>query len=194
MSLLALGAMLEGRHEYMIVDGNLLPDPQNELDRLIREKQVDRLAITVMPGPQLNEAVPLCRDLKARHPRLTIIWGGYFPSQHWDVCLNAPYVDYVVRGHGDQVFVDLLDGLDDGLQFEGFEGLAYRHTETNEKISNAMPALPHPDTLPDYPYHRIDMDRYIRRTFMGKRTLPHHSSYGCPFFCNFCAVDRKSVV
>jgi radical SAM superfamily enzyme YgiQ (UPF0313 family) len=23
---------------------------------------------------------------------------------------------------------------------------------------------------------------------MGKRTLPHHSSYGCPFFCNFCAV------
>jgi pyruvate-formate lyase-activating enzyme len=23
---------------------------------------------------------------------------------------------------------------------------------------------------------------------MGARTLPHHSSYGCPFFCNFCAV------
>jgi phage gp46-like protein len=23
---------------------------------------------------------------------------------------------------------------------------------------------------------------------MGQRTLPHHSSYGCPFFCNFCAV------
>jgi phage gp46-like protein len=23
---------------------------------------------------------------------------------------------------------------------------------------------------------------------MGSRTLPHHSSYGCPFFCNFCAV------
>ncbi|MCZ7545191.1 MAG: B12-binding domain-containing radical SAM protein [Anaerolineae bacterium] len=32
------------------------------------------------------------------------------------------------------------------------------------------------------------MPRYIRRTFMGARTLPHHSSYGCPFFCNFCAV------
>jgi hypothetical protein len=23
---------------------------------------------------------------------------------------------------------------------------------------------------------------------MGQRTLPQHSSYGCPFFCNFCAV------
>ena len=32
------------------------------------------------------------------------------------------------------------------------------------------------------------MPRYIRRTFMGQRTFTHHSSYGCPFFCNFCAV------
>jgi radical SAM superfamily enzyme YgiQ (UPF0313 family) len=32
------------------------------------------------------------------------------------------------------------------------------------------------------------MRQYVRRTFLGSRTLPHHSSYGCPFFCNFCAV------
>jgi radical SAM superfamily enzyme YgiQ (UPF0313 family) len=32
------------------------------------------------------------------------------------------------------------------------------------------------------------MGQYVRRTFLGTRTLPHHSSYGCPFFCNFCAV------
>src|SRR3990172_523423 len=32
------------------------------------------------------------------------------------------------------------------------------------------------------------MERYLRRTFMGARTIAHHSSYGCPFLCNFCAV------
>jgi len=32
------------------------------------------------------------------------------------------------------------------------------------------------------------MPRYVRATFLGSRTLPHHSSYGCPFVCNFCAV------
>src|SRR3990172_9371931 len=32
------------------------------------------------------------------------------------------------------------------------------------------------------------MARYLRRTFMGARTIAHHSSYGCPFLCNFCAV------
>ena len=45
-----------------------------------------------------------------------------------------------------------------------------------------------PDGLPDFPYHRLRMESYVRSTFMGKRTLPHHSSYGCPFTCNFCAV------
>jgi hypothetical protein len=28
----------------------------------------------------------------------------------------------------------------------------------------------------------------VRPTFLGSRTLGYHSSYGCPFFCNFCAV------
>lgn len=188
MSLLALGALLEDRYEYMIVDGNLLTDPDRELDRLIREKKAKRLAVTVMPGPQLSHAVPLCRDLKIRHPDLTIIWGGYFPSQHWDVCLEAPYVDYVVRGHGEQAFVDLMDVLDAGASPDELKGLAYRRLDTGEKASNALPEIPNPDTLPDFPYHRLDMPRYIRPTFMGRRTLPHHSSYGCPFFCNFCAV------
>ncbi len=68
MSLLALGAMLEGEHDYRIVDGNLEPEPSAALDRAIRETGADLLAATVMPGPQLNHAAPLCRDLKARPP------------------------------------------------------------------------------------------------------------------------------
>jgi hypothetical protein len=46
-----------------------------------------------MPGPQLEQAIPLCRTLKERYPDLTVIWGGYFATQHWDVCLNADYID-----------------------------------------------------------------------------------------------------
>src|SRR5215471_3482287 len=79
MSLLALGAVLEGRHDYRIVDGNLTVDPLAALDRAIRETEADVLGVTVMPGPQLSQAVPLCRELKERFPRLRIVWGGYFP-------------------------------------------------------------------------------------------------------------------
>lgn len=188
MSLLAVGALLEGEHEYLIIDGNVETDSVAAIDRAIRETGADILAVTVMPGPQISHAVPQCRELKQRHPDLTIIWGGYFPTQHWDSCLRADYVDYVVRGHGEVVFKALVDALRRGDDPTTIPGLAYRHPLTGEVTSNEMAPIPHPHQLPYFPYERIDVRRYIRPTFLGRRTMPHHSSYGCPFQCNFCAV------
>ncbi|HYF62285.1 MAG TPA: radical SAM protein, partial [Herpetosiphonaceae bacterium] len=188
MSLLALGALLEGECEYVIVDGNLHVDPLQVLDRTIRETGATMLGVTVMPGPQLNQATPLCRQLKAIHPQLTIIWGGYFPTQHYEVCLRSGYVDFVVRGHGEVVFKHLVAALQRGGDPTALPGLAYRDPATGAAKSNPLAPIPAPDALPDFPYHRVDLGRYVRKTFMGDRTLPHHSSYGCPFFCNFCAV------
>ena len=188
MALLALGALLEGQQDYVIVDGNLEPDPAATLDRLARVHRADVLGVTVMGGPQLHDAVAVCRRLKALHPTLTIVWGGYFPTQHYEVCLGAAYVDYVVRGHGEHVFKALLDALRRGDDATGLPGVAARHRATGVVSTNALAPIPHPDELPDFPYHRLDVARYVRPTFMGQRTLPHHSSYGCPFLCNFCAV------
>ena len=191
MSLLALGAVLEGEHDYLIVDGNLEPDPLVTLDRAIDGTGACLLAVTVMPGPQLNHAVPLCRELKVRHPELTIVWGGYFPTQHYDACLRSGYVDYVIRGHGELAFKSLVDSLSNSTP--NLCPSALICGSSSDPLHPSHFALhpspvPHPDALPDYPYHRIDLERYVRRTFMGKRTLPHHSSYGCPFRCGFCAV------
>jgi anaerobic magnesium-protoporphyrin IX monomethyl ester cyclase len=189
MSLLALGAGLEGRIDYRIVDGNLETDPLAALENEIRVEDRRVLAMTVMPGPQLSEAVALARELKKRHRHLVIVWGGYFPTQHASACLGSPFVDYVLRGHADKSFADLLDALRLGKDaaVRSTPGLSYR-SESGAVIENPLPAIPDPDELPDYPYHRLPMERYVRATFMGKRTLPHHSSYGCPFTCNFCAV------
>jgi hypothetical protein len=188
LSLLALGAVIEGVHDYAIVDGNLRRDQLGALDQAIIRTGASMLAVTVMPGPQLNDAVPVCREIKRRHPELTIVWGGYFPTQHYDACLRAPYVDYVVRGHGELVFKSLVDALASADDPSGLPGLAYRHPGSGQPWSNPMAPIPHPDQLPAFPYHRVDVARYIRSSYMGQRTLPHHSSYGCPFFCNFCAV------
>src|SRR3954451_10082571 len=125
LALLALGALLEDRHEYTIVDGNLDRDALGTIDRLVRDG-ADMLGVTVMPGPQLSDAVPLCRELKRRHPRLTVVWGGYFPTQHGGACLRAPYVDHVVRGHGEEVFRSLLGALRRGDDPRGLAGLASR--------------------------------------------------------------------
>jgi anaerobic magnesium-protoporphyrin IX monomethyl ester cyclase len=44
------------------------------------------------------------------------------------------------------------------------------------------------DTLPMWPYSRVPMARYFHRHYLGNRVGTHHSSYGCPFACTFCAV------
>jgi anaerobic magnesium-protoporphyrin IX monomethyl ester cyclase len=199
MSLLAVGAVLEGKYAYRIVDGNLEDDPLAALEQVIRNAREDRpgepplLAVTVMPGPQLEQAVPLCRRLKQRHPDLIVVWGGYFPTQHWDACLRAPYVDFVIRGHGEYAFLRLLESLagadwrPDGASLSSLPGLAYRDAD-GRPVTNALAPIPPPRQLPPWNFDRVPVERYVRQTFLGRRTLGYHSSYGCPFFCNFCAV------
>ncbi|MGH9337732.1 MAG: B12-binding domain-containing radical SAM protein, partial [Vicinamibacteria bacterium] len=45
---------------------------------------------------------------------------------------------------------------------------------------------------PDLPYHRVPMDEYLHKDYLGTRTAAHNSSFGCPFACNFCAVVAMS--
>ncbi len=184
MSLLALGAVLDG-YEWSIVDGNAVVDPIASIRERVRAG-ANVLAVTVMPGPQLALAVPHCRTLKDEFPDLSIIWGGYFPTQHAETCLKAPYVDWVVRGHGEMVFRALVSALATGSDCRAIPGLAFR--DDGAVVQNPLAPIPHPDHLPPWNYDRLDIPAYVRNTFLGSRTLPHHSSYGCPFFCNFCAV------
>ena len=92
LSLMHLGAMLED-DEYLIVDGNVDPDPVETISDLVRSRDdIELLAVTVMPGPQTGMAVSQCRTLKSRFPRLPIRWGGYFPSMHTRVVLESSLV------------------------------------------------------------------------------------------------------
>jgi hypothetical protein len=183
LSLLALGATLEGRAEYAIVDGNEDADPLATLRRHAAAG-ARVLGVSAMPGPQLTRAVPHSAALKQEFPDLTVVWGGYFATQHADVCLRAPFVDYVVKGHGDHSFPALVERLRAGASGDvDLPGVASR-----ARPAVPVAAVPDPEQLPAFPYHRVNVERYVRPTFLGSRTLGHHSSYGCPFVCNFCAV------
>src|ERR1700754_1612478 len=52
LAVLSLAAILEGKEQYAIVDGNADGSPGTTLDRLVESGPVELLAVSVMPGPQ----------------------------------------------------------------------------------------------------------------------------------------------
>ena len=192
LSVMAIGSALPADVSWVIVDGNRADsDPLVEASGLIQAHAgsadpVTAVAMTVMPGPQLPAAVALAKSLKVRHPTVPIVWGGNFPSLYPKPVLNAPYVDWVVRGQGEQTFVEVLDVLRGHRDPKSVPGLAFRH--------NGQPWIgPErrwvgPDELPPPPYHQIDVPDYLRPTFLGSRSGVYQASIGCPYSCNFCGV------
>ena len=187
LSVMALAAVLEGREEYQIVDGNVDDNPTESILDLIRQHNVELLGVSVMPGPQMAAAVSACKEIKKQHPKLPVVWGGYFPSIYTDATLNAGYVNYVVRGQGEETLLELLDAIRGNRTCDGILGLSYKdifglHKHNPERLMKP------PDTYPWSPFHRVPVDKYLRPSFFGKRTAAHHASIGCPFRCSFCGV------
>jgi radical SAM superfamily enzyme YgiQ (UPF0313 family) len=186
MSLLALGAVLEGKVDYEIVDGNFLTDHTHQLIRLLQEKKATALGMTVMPGPQLNQAVPLAKAVKQALPDLPIIWGGYFPTQHGDVILESGFIDYVVRSQGELTLLELMETIQRGGDLSAIQGLSYR---LNGKIIDNPPRKLMPiEQFPVFPYDKVEVKNYLQNNYVGTRTIDYNSSFGCPFACNFCAI------
>ncbi len=193
LSVLSLAAVLEGRQRWALVDGNVSTDPAADIVALLRSAPAGEpqlLGVTVMPGPQLLQSVEVSRIVRGALPHVPIVWGGYFPTQHTDTVLNSSYVDFVIRSQGEQSLLALIDALQSGLEgarFDECPGLSWKDQD-GSVVHNRTAPMTALDDLPDLPYGRVDMSRYIQPTYLGQRTVAHNSSFGCPFSCSFCAV------
>jgi anaerobic magnesium-protoporphyrin IX monomethyl ester cyclase len=186
LSILTVGAGLDGHHEYEIVDENFDTSVERTLEGLIQGTGARYLGMTVMPGPQLVRAIQLSQVMKALFPELTIIWGGAFPSIHTETVLRSSYVDIVVLGDGEVILREVLDALDAHRPLDTVRGIAFKRG--TEIVRTDRREWTHPDLIPPLPYHKIDVSRYFQRTYLGERTSAYHSSMGCPFKCGFCSV------
>jgi radical SAM superfamily enzyme YgiQ (UPF0313 family) len=194
LSLMALAAVLERASEpWTLVDGNIVRDPAAvivEQLAAVPRSQVSLLAVTVMPGPQLTQAVEVCRLVKKARPDILIVWGGYFPTQHTDTVLAAPFVDFVIRSQGELPLLQLIDAVRSRGILNSVVGLSWK--AGSQVVHNPTGAPTDLNELPDLPYHRVDMRHYLHDNYLGRRTVAHSSSFGCPFACSFCAVVAMS--
>ena len=192
-SILQVGASIHDQFDYVFVDGNLEENPWEIIENYLQSGEFKYFGCTVMPGPQLRQAIPFSKKIKEQFPQIITVWGGYFASNQYKVSLNSGYVDYVINGPGDNTFPQLIQTLEENNlnHLPSIKNLIYKN-EKGEILKTAVEALLDQDTLPKFPYDYLNsfypINNYLVKTFMGNKTLSYHSSMGCPFSCSFCAV------
>lgn len=189
-SILQIAASIEGTYTYAIVDGNLEQDPWPKIEAYLREGTVRYFGCTVMPGPQLRQAIPYARRIREQFPQVKIIWGGYFPSNQPRVVLDSGYVDVIINGMGDKAFPGLLHCFETGTSYKSLPNLIYQ--EDGRIVKTRKDEIYDLDALPSLPYETLNkfypVGAYLGKTYLGTKTIAYHSSFGCPFTCSFCAV------
>lgn len=189
-SILQVGASIDALFDYVFVDGNLEKDPWQAIRHYLSTGAFGYFACTVMPGPQLRQAIPFSKKLREHFPEVVIIWGGYFASNQYTSVINSGFVDYIIYGPGDHAFPELLTCLAKKEPFDHVNNLIFK--SGNKIVKTPQAPIPDQDTLADLPYqklnHQYPLKNYLGKTFLGSRTAAYHSSMGCPFTCSFCAV------
>lgn len=189
-SILSIAASIDGKYDWAIVDGNCDADPLSRLESYLETGEYKYIGFTVMPGPQLKQAIPFAKVIKEKFPKTTMIWGGYFPSNQPKPVLTSGCVDFIINGPGEHAFPQLIDALENNTPYEFIKNVIYY--ANGDVIKNAKEDLFDQDPLPPLPYDKLNtfysITKYLGRTYLGNRTMAYHSSIGCPFTCAFCSV------
>ena len=189
LAVLALASSLEDSYDTHIVDGNVDRDFITACLRKIAETRIDAVGITVMGGPSLPTAIAVSKAIRQRHPSLPIVWGGYYPTICPTPSITAPYVDFVVRGQGEETLAQLLTALfnDERKQFATIAGLTWQCD--GQIVHNKDRAFSPARLAHRLPYERLDNPaQYLTPTYLGRRTAGYQAAFGCRFRCTFCGV------
>ncbi|WP_431200331.1 hypothetical protein ACQ86K_10865 [Mucilaginibacter sp. P19] len=76
-SILNIAASVDGKYDWVIVDGNCEHDPMVKIDSYLSTGEFKYFGFTVMPGPQLKQAITAAKIIKQRYPNTKMIWGVF---------------------------------------------------------------------------------------------------------------------
>jgi radical SAM superfamily enzyme YgiQ (UPF0313 family)/2-polyprenyl-3-methyl-5-hydroxy-6-metoxy-1,4-benzoquinol methylase len=175
-----------------------------DVDNLKAEQILDRIGgfDPAVVGLTLNTfqaraGLELARRIKERFPRPIVLAGGpHAQSMGARLLQEAPALDVVCPGEGEEVVAELADAVAAGRSFEGIRGIAYR--EKGEVRTNPdRPLIRDLDALP-FPAFDLagDLSRYPGAYPVSRAPSMHvMASRGCSFDCTFCseAVFGRTV-
>jgi len=118
---------------------------------------------------------------------LTVLGGVHATFMYKQVLSEAPWIDAIVRGEGEEVLVELVRAVAGGRwpdERGSVKGIAYRE-DTEIVATPAAPTIKLVDGInPDW--NVLDWSKY-KYTPLNKRVAIPNMARGCPFTCSFCS-------
>ena len=143
---------------------------------------------------QTTASVALARLVRARHPRIKVVFGGANCQGMMGQALldEYPCIDAVCLGEGEQAFPALLRAIRAGRALDGIPGIAVRGATTAPAPRTDVEALPYPDFDDFFAQHAASP---------GARSYPaavvFETARGCwwgaKHHCTFCGLNGTGM-
>lgn len=136
--------------------------------------------------PRYPEALSIAKIAKAACK--TVVMGGYHVTFLDREALDTGLTDFVVRGEGEETFLNLLNVLENGGDLKFVPGISFLDKGTYHRNKDAIP----PGNLDEMPFPArdlIDLKKYKGRMY-GLPFTSLITSRGCPYNCYFCSSSK----
>ena len=194
LGILQLAAYLENKNknvEIEVLDCQAKHLGWKGLEKHIESFQPD---IVAPSGFATCSAYTVIRTLelakKVNPNTITVAGGQHFTATASESLKTYPEIDVIVRGEGEQTFVELIQALSGKFSFSKIKGISFRH---RRKILHnpPRPLIGNLDDLPFPGYHFVEdvVHKYHFKMMAGSKFgyALIEGSRGCPHRCTFCS-------
>jgi len=192
IGIMSLSSVLKrAGHEVWMFDQANPETPNEMIVAEMRRIQPQLVGLSFLSTTSYPYAKILARELRAADAKVKIAFGGVFASLNAPlVKMQVPEVDFVCRGDGEQLILDLLDNLENP---GGVLGVTWQKDgkvqhNANRPLERNLDQWPFPDreSLPLDFIESMPLD--VPCVLSLERFTTMQTSRGCPWPCVFCDI------